>query len=109
VHHNPSALNSELSILHCDNPCPGGLPCNGIMELVSTATDPGGVSRETWQCTQCRCREFHTVVEAVEVAPEEPEPEFFCTFCHNPYEPGAEDALHACEACTVWYNISSVN
>ena len=108
IHHDPQTANSTLAICHCDAKTVGGMPCDGVMSLSSVATDVSGTSRETWECTLCHAREFHTVVEAVEVG-EADEPLFFCTFCHNPYEPGANDAYHACESCTVWFEMQSVN
>jgi hypothetical protein len=114
MHHTPGIINSTMSLLHCDAPTPGGLPCNGPMRLVSEAVDPGGVARETWECMTCHAREFHTVVTAFDAQAEEErraesadEPEFFCTFCHNPYEQRSDDELHACEPCTVWYRMNS--
>jgi len=86
------------------------MPCDGVMTLTSTATDVSGTSRETWECNICHAREFVTCVEAVELdAPEEPEPQFFCTFCHNPYDEHEDDELHACPACATWYRMQPCN
>lgn len=104
-------MNSPLSMLYCDVKTVGGMPCCGIMRLTSEVVDPGGVARETWECSSCHAREFVTVYEA-EVAgetPEPDEPESFCTFCHNPYTPGVSDELHACEACANWYRMQLCN
>jgi hypothetical protein len=112
MHHTPSTENSALALLHCDAKTVGNMTCGGVMKLVASYADPGGACRETWQCTVCHAREFHTVYEAVPTALVEeraleealiPRERNICTMCHEEYPAREHDELFACENCTTWY------